>query len=105
MPDDVFQSDDFYKLIVRNNDKTIILNLPNKWVSIRVTDRNYIDSNVVPTFQDLDIPQKAFDEAQKSDNLKTAVGDLFENFQIKRAYVVDNETVERKRNKEEKRVS
>lgn len=105
MSEDIFQTDDFYKLIVRNNDKTIILDLPDKWVSIRVTGQNYIDPNVVPTFQDLDIPKKAFDEAQKSDNLKTAVGDVFDNFQIKRAYVVDNETVETKRNQEEKKVS
>lgn len=100
MDSDVFESDDFYKLVVRNNDKTIILDLPDKWVSIGVSKKNYIDSNVEPTFQDLDIPQRAFDEAQKSDNLKSAVGKVFGNFQIKRAYVLENDKIEKHRNTE-----
>ena len=105
MDSDVLETDEFYKLVVRNNDKTIILDLPNKWVRIRVTAQNYIDPQVAPTFQDLDIPQKAFDEAKKSDNLKSAVGQVFGNYQIKRAYVVENETIERKRQTESERVT
>ena len=89
------ETDDFYKLIIRNKGKSIILDFPSQWIRIQVSERGIINTKIGKTLKDIHIPQNVFDKSKKSDNLQMAVSNTFDTVKLKRSYVIRNEKIKR----------
>lgn len=101
-PNNFLEDDRFWKILHRNMGKTILMEFPDMWVQITVTEHGNVTPTIGNTLQDLKIPRKAFTESLKSKNLKLALSDVFNNRRIRRALVLKNKNIRkhREQNKE-----
>lgn len=93
----------FWKIVFRNRGKTILLDFPDKWLRLTVSERGSIKSEVDYTLQDIGIYQNQFEEFKDSKNLKLAFSNAFNSSSFQKAFVVKNDKIEQKKRFENER--
>lgn len=93
----------FWKIIFRNQGKTILMDLSEKWVRLTVDSSGSIKSEVGYTLQDVNIDQDQFEEFKDSQNLKLVLSDAFDSNSFSKAFVVENTEIRREKDEVSKR--
>lgn len=89
-------NDLFWKIMSRNQGKTIVIDLPKKWVRITVDENGAIGTKVGNTLRDIEVTESQFEDFKNSNNLKLALADVFENPSFKKAFVIENTKLKQK---------